>query len=236
MENGAERGVAVVTGCRGGIGRAIVQELGAAGFSVVGSDLGEEAGGDGPYYRCDLADTAALGDMLERIGREQGLIRVLVNNGAHYGAHGFFDITEASYEHTMAVNVRAPFFACQIVARALIAAKKSGQIVNIASYAGRAGSTITDYGTSKAAVIGLTKSLGKSLAPHGIRVNAIAPGVVDTAMGRMIPKPQRDRNIAATPIGRIAEPVEMARVVRFLASEDSSYMTAAVLDVNGGLL
>lgn len=231
----AARGVAVVTGCLGGIGQEIVRELRAARFVPVGIDLHEALDTEQPYYSCDLAQADALREVYASIRRDHGRVRLLVNNAAYYNAKEFLDVTQDEFDRTFDVNVRAAFLGTQIVVRDLIEAGAEGQIINIASVVGRIGSAITDYGASKSALIGMTKSLGKSLAKHGIRVNAVAPGLVDTDMGRRIPKAHFEKHVAATPLLRPAAAVEVARVVRFLASEDASYMTASIVDVNGGL-
>ncbi|HST74293.1 MAG TPA: SDR family oxidoreductase, partial [Acetobacteraceae bacterium] len=109
-----------------------------------------------------------------------------------------------------------------------------GAIINTASLAGQAGSGVVDYGAAKAGLINFTKSAARSLGKHGIRVNAIAPGVIDTAMGRRVPEANRARILAASALGRMGEPEEIANVVNFLASDESSYITGATIDVNGG--
>jgi len=133
----------------------------------------------------------------------------------------------------MSVNVRVPFFASQWVARRLIAAGHPGAIVNTASSAGQRGSTVVEYGASKAAVINLTKSLGARLGRHGIRVNAIAPGLINTAMGARTPQIAKER-ARSSALGRAGEPDEIAAAVNFLVSDAASFITCATIDVNGG--
>jgi NAD(P)-dependent dehydrogenase (short-subunit alcohol dehydrogenase family) len=227
--------IAIVTGCRGAIGRAICTELRTIGFRVTGIDQAAEGAGDvDRYIDCDLADTAAIMDALQRIGAEGRDIDVLVNNAGVYEPKGFFDLTAADFDHAMAVNARAIFVLSQEVARWMIAAGRGGSIVNIASIAGKLGSPIVPYGASKAAAIGLTKSLARVLAPHRIRVNAIAPGVIESAMSARVAPTQMERQLAVVPMARMGAPAEIARVVAFLAQEGSSYMTGSILDVNGG--
>ncbi|HSW18180.1 MAG TPA: SDR family oxidoreductase [Ramlibacter sp.] len=133
------------------------------------------------------------------------------------------------------MNARAPFFLTQWVARRMIDEGVRGCVVNIASIAGTAGSSTTDYGGTKAAVINLTRSLAKPLGRHGIRVNAVSPGTVNTALGERVPKELRERLVQGTALGRAAEPDEIASVVEFLASENAGYITGANVDVNGGM-
>lgn len=226
---------AIVTGCLGSIGKATCRELLGAGFLVIGVDRPGEGGDhEGPYIPCDLSDIAAIEAMLEAARHYASDIRVLVNNAGLYEPIGFFDLTLADFDRVMTVNTRAVFMISQAVARWMIDADRDGSIVNIASINGRLGSPIIPYGTSKAAVIGMTKSMARALAPHRIRVNAIAPGVIETPMSAAVAPEQMKRQLLNVPMERMGEPSEIATVVRFLASDASSYMTGSIVDVNGG--
>lgn len=231
----AKRRVAVVTGGYGGIGGAARAELSRQGWTAISLDV-QTAEGDPLQYRCDIADLDALIATLDRIASDHGLIEVLVNNAAVFHGKSVLDITPAQWDRSFAVNVRAMFFASQHVARRIINAGKAGAIVNVASAAGRAGSPYVDYGASKAAVIGMTQSLGKALAAHGIRVNAVAPGQVITDMHRSLDPERQKFNLDLIPMKRSGQPDELARVIAFLASEGASFMTSAIVDVNGGKL
>ena len=134
----------------------------------------------------------------------------------------------------LSVNLKVPYFAAQWVARRLIAEGQGGSIITTASLAGQAGSASVEYGASKAAVINMTKSIGRQLGKHGIRVNAIAPGLIDTAMGDQVPAGARRRALGGA-LGRVGEPEEVASVVAFLASDDASFVTCTTIDVNGGV-
>jgi 3-oxoacyl-[acyl-carrier protein] reductase len=176
-----------------------------------------------------------MGETFAAIEREHGLISVLFNNaGVYHDGENFLDATPEGFDQTLDVNLRVPFFATQLVAKRLIAEGQPGAIVNTASLAGQAGSGVVDYGAAKAALINFTKSAARALGKHGIRVNAIAPGVIDTAMGRRVPEANRARILAGSALGRIGEPEEIANVVNFLASDEASYITGATIDVNGG--
>jgi 3-oxoacyl-[acyl-carrier protein] reductase len=129
--------------------------------------------------------------------------------------------------------VRVPFFAAQWVAKRLIAAGKGGSIVTTASVAGQNGSTVVEYGASKAAVINMTRSLGRRLGKHGIRVNAVAPGLIKTAMGDRVPEISKARALNSA-LQRVGEPDEIASVVDFLVSDAASFVTCSTIDVNGG--
>ena len=226
--------VAVITGSNGLIGQATCRRLAAAGYLVVGIDIGAEGSGNWPHYACDLSDLARLEATLAGIEREHGLIRVLFNNaGIYHPERDYLDVPPEQFDATLSVNLRVPFFASQWVAKRLIAAGESGAIVNTASSAGQRGSTVVEYGASKAAVINLTKSLGTRLGRHGIRVNAIAPGLINTAMGARTPQIAKER-AKGSALGRAGEPEEIASVVAFLVSDAASFITCATIDVNGG--
>ena len=228
--------IVVVTGSNGRIGQAACQLLARSGWQVVGVDIGAETAGNWPHYACDLADLDRMAETLGAIEREHGLIRGLFNNaGIYHSGTDYFDVSAQMYDQTMAINVRVPFFATQWVAKRLIDAGEGGAVVNTASLAGQAGSTVIDYGASKAAVINLTRSLGKKLGSHGIRVNAVAPGLIDTAMGRRVAPAARERMETQSALGRVGQPEEIASVVDFLLSDAASFITCTTVDVNGGL-
>lgn len=227
--------VALVTGTGGELGAAIAARLAAEGLEVVGLDLkAPAAGASQRHYNCDLTDINALGATLEQIRREVGPIQVLVNNAAYYKPTPFWELTAAQIQTTLAVNVTAVIYACQQVARQMMSVG-GGVIVNIASIGGRGASSQIDYGASKAGVINLTATLGRLLAEHNIRVNAVAPAMIDAGMGKQLPDAVKQQYLAATPLKRAARPGEIANVVAFLASDAASYMTGATVDVNGGL-
>jgi 3-oxoacyl-[acyl-carrier protein] reductase len=228
--------VVVVTGSNGRIGQATCHRLGQSGWQVVGIDIGAEAGGNWPHYACDLANLDRMDETLGAIERDHGLIRALFNNaGIYHSGTDYFDLSADMFDQTIAINVRVPFFASQWVAKRLIEAGEGGAIVTTASMAGQAGSTVIDYGASKAAVINMTRSLGKRLGPHGIRVNAVAPGLIDTAMGQRVAPEARDRMQTQAALRRVGQPEEIASVVDFLLSDAASFVTCTTVDVNGGL-
>ncbi|MEU0742069.1 SDR family oxidoreductase [Streptomyces sp. NPDC006134] len=228
--------VAVVTGGAGGIGRAVTAALAGAGHRVVSVDRTAEA--DPTAHAAlvaDLGDPEAVAALFRRIEETYGLPGTLVNNAGIYEARDFLDYTPEHYRRVLDVNVGAAFFATQALARALIAAGRPGSVVNVASISGQSGSPDTAYGTSKGALIALTRSLGRSLAPHGIRVNAVAPGLVDTPMAARVPAERAAEYRARIPLGRFGAVGEVASAIRYLAGADAGYVTASVLDVNGGL-
>ena len=175
-----------------------------------------------------------MAETLAAIEKEHGLIQILYNNaGVFHPETDWLDVPPAQYDATMDANVRVPFFAAQWVAKRLVAAGQGGAIVTTASMAGVNGSTVVEYGASKAAVINMTKSLGRRLGKHGIRVNAIAPGLIETAMGARVPEVSRQRALGS-PLGRVGKPEEIASVVDFLVSDAASFVTCTTIEVNGG--
>ena len=227
--------VAVITGSNGLIGQATCRRLAQSGHLAVGVDVGAEGAGNWPHYQCDLRDLTRMEATLAAIERDHGLIQVLFNNaGIYHPGKDWLDVPPDQFDDTMSVNVRVPYFASQWVAKRLIAAGQPGAIVNTASVAGQRGSSVVEYGASKAAIINLTRSLGTRLGRHGIRVNAIAPGLINTAMGARVPAAAKD-GAKASALGRSGEPEEIASVVDFLVSDAASFITCATIDVNGGL-
>jgi NAD(P)-dependent dehydrogenase (short-subunit alcohol dehydrogenase family) len=227
----------VVTGCSGGMGRAICAELKAAGDRVVGIDRPASAPGAGAgqpdrFIGCDLADMDEVRRALAELESEEG-IACLVNCAGLYEKKSVFELTLEDFDRVLSVNLRAPFLLSQQLGRRM-ADRGGGTIVNIASINGKLGSPIVSYGTSKAGLIGLTRSLAKTLAPYNIRVNAIAPGTIRTPMAADVDPVQMERSLYNIAMGRIGEPGEIATVVRFLASGDSTYMTGSIVDVAGG--
>jgi 3-oxoacyl-[acyl-carrier protein] reductase len=233
MPQGASK-VAVITGSNGKIGQATCRRLMQSGWLAVGIDVGADGAGNWPYYQCDLGMLDRMAATLTEIERQHGLIRALYNNaGVFHPETDWLDVPPEQFDDTMSVNVRVPYFASQFVAKRLIAAGEGGAIVTTASMAGVNGSTVVEYGASKAAVINMTKSLGRRLGRHNIRVNAIAPGLVETAMGAGVPAVSRQRALNSA-LGRTGEPEEIAAVVDFLLSDAASFITCTTIEVNGG--
>lgn len=229
--------ISVVTGCHGGMGRAICAELRRAGHRVVGLDRADSAAPTGDeradrFIACDLSDMDDVRRAIAELAAEQP-ITCLVNCAGLYEKKAVFDLTLDDFDRVLAVNLRAPFLLSQELGRRM-AASGGGSIVNISSINGKLGSPMVPYGTSKAGLIGLTRSMARTLAPYGIRVNAIAPGTIDTPMAAGVDAVQMERQMYSVAMGRYGKPSEIATVVRFLASDESSYMTGSVVDVAGG--
>jgi NAD(P)-dependent dehydrogenase (short-subunit alcohol dehydrogenase family) len=242
-----------VTGGASGIGAAICRELAQRGHRVVVTDV-DEAGAralastlPGAHSQAlDVSSTAACREAVAAIERDVGPLGAWVSNAGVSRMAPFLDIEEAQVDFTLNVNLRGLFFASQAAARAM-AVRKSGCIVNIASMAGKQGRVpfLADYVASKFGVVGLTQAMAFELAPLGIRVNAVCPGFVATDMqvreleweARLRgtdPASVKRQWIADTPMGRLEQPQDVARVVAFLLSEDAGFITGESIAVNGG--
>jgi NAD(P)-dependent dehydrogenase (short-subunit alcohol dehydrogenase family) len=248
---------ALVTGAARGLGRAIAGRLAAAGAAVWlvdrdpgGLETATEAvrrmGGTAAAQVADLADTGGLAGLVEEAAAWRGGLDVLVNNAGVMQTTPFLAVTPEDYDRLVRVNQTAVFFLTQAAGRHM-ATRGRGAIVNIASVAGRGGRPLAaHYAATKAAVISLTRSAALALAPHGVRVNAVCPGVLPTAMmdeidrdrGRLLGLPPGEavrRVVATVPLGRAARLEEAAEVVAFLASDRASYVTGQAVNVCGGL-
>lgn len=227
--------LALVTGAAGGIGGGVVRVLAAEGYKVLGVDLRAFESADcAKTYACDLTEFPKVRALLDEVQSEFGPIRVLVNNAAFYNYAPFFELSTDQVMRTLAINVAAPLYLSQQVALGM-RDNGGGSIVNVASIAGRRGSSQVDYGASKAAVINFTITLARVLAPYNIRMNAVAPALVDAGMGARTEPHVREAFLSQTPLKRGATAEEVANVVAFLASDKASYVTGETIDVHGGL-
>jgi 3-oxoacyl-[acyl-carrier protein] reductase len=239
---------ALVTGAQQGIGRAVAVALARAGADVGVNYLDDrdaaarvvaEIRGSGRRACLVQGNVARAKDaeaMVDAVARELGPPAILVNNAGVFPRVEFLSMTEAEWDHVLDVNLKGSFLCAQAAARRMVDAGLAGAIVNLASVAMRGTPLGVHYSASKAGVMGLTRAMALALAPHRIRVNAVAPGLTDTAqprygnseaelldLGRQIPLE-----------GRMARPEEIARVAVFLAAEESGWITGQTLHVNGG--
>ncbi|WP_225729176.1 MULTISPECIES: SDR family NAD(P)-dependent oxidoreductase [unclassified Nocardia] len=239
--------VAIVTGAAGGIGRAIAAEFATAGAGLVLGDIDAEAcartaaaiTAEAPAARVVAAglDVTSTGDWdrIVRLARRRfGYPSILVNNAGVLGIHGLTGVSEAEWQRVVDVGQRGTWLGMRAVAPSMSLAG-GGAIVNVGSVLGLVGTGAAfAYSAAKGAVRAMTVSAAIELAPLGIRVNAVSPGLVHTPMTDGLPSGFVSAFMAATPLGRKANAVEVARVVRFLASDEASYVTGAELPVDGG--
>lgn len=250
--------VVVITGSGSGIGRSIAVMLADRGWSVVATDLNEAAATEtasllstsaGQRHisrQLDVTDAAAVTAVADEIADSVGLDAWVSNAGVSF-MQPFVDISLEKLDLTLAVNLKGVFLCGQAAARAMIRTGREGRIVNTASMAGKQGRVpfLADYVASKFGVVGLTQAMAFELAEHKITVNAVCPGFVATAMqerelaweaelSNSTPEAVRDSWVAATPLGRLQQPEDVARGVAFLLSDDASFITGESLSINGG--
>ena len=240
--------VALVTGSSRGIGRAVAAKLAREGYAVginyfERRDKAEELvelltreGFRAIAVQADVADRAAVNAMVRTVEEAFGPVTLLVNNAGVAGQALFQDVTDALWERYFSVNLNGARNTIQAVLPHMIH-EKSGGIVNISSIWGQHGASCeVTYSCTKHALIGLTRSLAMELAPSGIRVNCVAPGVIDTDMVQMLGDETLRDLAAQTPLGRLGTPEDIAEAVAFLASEKASFITGQVLTVDGAFL
>lgn len=236
--------IAIVTGGGQGIGRAICGIFAEEGASVVVADIDESnaqetarrlnrSGHSARAVRADVSVGAEINALVDGTLRDRGRVDILVNNAGLAVFRSVEACTEEEWDRVMAVNLKGPFLLAKAVLPAM-KTQKAGAVINLASVAGKTGGVVSGapYSVSKAGIECLTKSLARELAPHGVRVNAIAPGIIDTALTA-----HHDQSfVDAIPLGGKGEPRDVAEAALFLASDRSKHITGEVLDVNGGLL
>ena len=225
--------VAVVTGAAGGIGAAVATLLRDQGWLVAGVDLGPSTADSS--HIVDLRDTRALSGLLDDVEARLGRPTGLVNAAGLYRATGLLETTSDYASDVMAVNVTAPILLSRDLIELAVRANSGASIVNVTSVVGRIGSHDPAYGASKGALISLTKGLASSFGKAGVRVNAVAPGVIETNMSRTIPADRLGHYLDTIPAGRLGQAGEVAAAIGFLLSPEASYINGAVVDVNGGL-
>jgi len=239
--------VALVTGGGRGIGRAISLAFGKEGAKVCvnyfhSKDAAEEVvkkikenGGEAISYRTDVSKLEEVNRMVEETNKRFGRIDILINNAGLNIDKYLMIMNEEEWDKVIDVNLKGTFNCSKVVSRVMIG-QRSGNIINISSVSAISGTAgQTNYSAAKGGMISFTKSLARELAPFGIRVNALAPGVVDTEMIKKMPKEMLDRILEITPLKRVGTPEEVAKVVTFLVSEEAGYITGQVIRIDGGL-
>ena len=229
---------ALVTGGSRGIGRAIALELGRAGASVVvgyrsGKDEAEAVAAEigGRAVQADVSDPAAAKALVE----EAGDLDVLVNNAGLTRDGVLARMSDDDWREVIDTNLASVFYTCRAATRGMMK-RRAGSIVNISSIVGVHGNWgQTNYGASKAGIIGFTKSLARELGSRNVRANVVAPGYVKTQLTDVLPEEATAAMLENTPLGRLGEPADVAGAVRFLCSDEASFITGEVLLVDGGM-
>jgi len=244
--------VAIVTGARRGMGRTHALKLAQEGVKVVVSDISQEdcqkvvdeiekKKGEGLALKCDVTKKEEVDKMVAETVNKFGKVDILINNAGIAQFKPFLELTEEEWDRTLDINLKGYFLCAQATAREM-AKQKSGVIVNIASVAmGQQGvgfPNIVHYCASKGGIAGMTEAMALELAPLGIRVNVVAPGMIETPMIDPIKQDPKAMEglMARVPLKRVGKPEEVSNLVLFLASDASSYMTGAAVVINGGWL
>lgn len=239
---------AVVTGGSRGIGRAIAVALAAEGAKVAVIYAGnaaaaeetlsliKEQGGEAVAMQCDVADDAAVSDMINAVKEQFGSVDILVNNAGITRDGLLMRMKEGDWQTVLDTNLTGVFHCTKAVTK-LMMKQRSGAIINITSVVGQTGNAgQANYAAAKAGMIGFTKSVAKELASRGIRVNAVAPGCINTDMTAVLSDAVKEDMLKSIPLGRVAQPEEVAKAVVFLSSDNASYITGQVLNVDGGMV
>jgi 3-oxoacyl-[acyl-carrier protein] reductase len=247
IETGLAGKVVIVTGGAAGIGKATARRFAREGCKVASWDVkGTEPEAGGIFQKVDVASAASVESALEETVRALGPVWALINNagilrdgqivkykeGAITGV-----MSDEQFDAVIAVNLRGVFVATRAVAARMIQAGAGGVILNASSVVGLYGNFgQTNYVASKAGVIGMTRVWAREFGRYGIRVNAVAPGIIDTDMMRSVPEKAREALCAHTPLGRMGQPEDIANAYLWLASDAASFVTGVVLSVDGGIV
>lgn len=239
--------VALVTGASRGIGREVAIQLAAKGANVIVNYAGskeaaeqvvkeiKDAGGQAVPYQCNVNDFTAVKDMVDYIAKEFGSIDIIVNNAGITKDNLLLRMSETEFDDVIDVNLKGTFNVCKHAVRYMLK-KRQGRIINVASVVGIIGNAgQANYCASKAGIIGLTKSIAREVAAKGVTVNAVAPGFIQTDMTDVLSDKVKQELLESLPMKRIGKPADIANAVCFLASDDASYITGHVLEVNGGM-
>lgn len=242
---------AIVTGGSRGLGRAICLGLAAEGAKVcvnyssnveaaedVVAQIETTHGSRAIAVQANVTDADQVENMFEQASNVLGPVDMLINNAGVWPQSFVADMSEEQWDTTLDINLKGPFLTCRAAVRRWLDGNHKGRIVNISSQAAFYGSTTghADYASSKAGLITFTKSLAREVAANGIHVNAVSPGLMRTGMAYEAIKDNEQKYIDRIPLGRVAEPEEMAHMVVFLCSERADYITGATIDVNGGMV
>jgi NAD(P)-dependent dehydrogenase (short-subunit alcohol dehydrogenase family) len=238
--------VAIVTGAGRGLGWAIAQRLAQDGANLViaeidGQSAHEKAAAirqierEALAVQMDVSQWADVQRMVKLVMSKFNRIDILVNNAGILGPYlPVMEYPEEIWDRVIAVHLKGTFLCCKGVLP-VMKAQGSGKVVNMASVAGKEGNAnMAPYAAAKAAIIGLTKTLGKEMAPYNVRVNCVSPALIETDMAREMTPEQRDLLTSKIPLGRLGKPEEVAAVVKFLVSDEASFVTGQCYDISGG--
>ena len=250
MDFGLKGKNALITGSTKGMGRSIAEILAQEGANVivtgrsfdeakeVADKINAAGGGKAVPIACDLSKLGAAEELFDQSVKELGSLDILVNNAGVWPSAYVREMELSAFSDTLYLNLEVPFLLCQKMVNHLIEADRKGKIVNMVSVAGFQGSTTghAHYASSKAGLKTFTVSLAREVAKNGINVNAVAPGMVETAMTAKALATKRDYYNGRIPIGRVAQPEEVAYPVVYLCSDKADYLTGITLDATGGML
>jgi len=238
--------VALVTGAGGGIGRAVVIMLAKEGADIIVNDINSNSAGQTAEMVHSIGSAALVSGanivvrtevelMFDEINKKFGRLDILVNNAGVTRDNFLAKMTEDEWDQVMAVNLKGVFNCTQLAVKMMIE-QSAGKIVNLSSASGQMGNIgQVNYAASKAGIIGITKTLAKELAKFNINVNAVAPGFINTPMTSKVPEKVRNMTKSNIPLRRFGEPEDVAKVVKFLVTDDSDYITGQIISCNGGL-
>lgn len=239
--------VALVTGAGKGIGCEVAKTLASYGATVIlnyahSENAAKEAakeivdnGGKATVYGCDVADFAAVGEMMKTIAKEYGSIDILVNNAGITKDNLAMVMKEEEFDAVINTNLKGAFNCMRHVCRTMLK-QRGGRIISISSIVGLTGNAgQINYSASKAGIIGMTKSLAKELGSKGITVNAVAPGFIDTDMTKVLKEEVKQQLLAQIPLNRLGHTKDIAETVAFLASDKAAYITGQTISVDGGM-
>lgn len=240
--------VAVISGAARGIGRAIAFTFSREGAKVALLDVErsrleasreevEKRGGHAIALPCDITKSAEVQRAMDEVKKTFGRIDILVNNAGIIRRGTIETVTEEDWDRVIEVNLKGTFNCCKAVVETM-KAQRYGKIVNVSSIAAKLGdiTSAPGYGPSKAGIDALTKTLARHLAPYGINVNAVSPHAIETEMSAQWSEERRREVIASIPLARLGKPEDVAEAALFLASDEASFITGEILDVNGGAL